>query len=185
MLAIAVAASGWVLWTSPEPMKGSAAPALKLRPVGALQTLASGAPLEDELLTEATRGRTNPFARPAPWDDASTKAASSAQTYPPTLPTASPPTLEPPAPPAPPPPTLAGKMMSPNGDWVIYLRDGAVIASASLGLVLPSGYTVDRLEPKVAEGPPDRPSPREWSLRLTHPLRDEPVILRVQDGGSP
>jgi len=64
-----------------------------------------------------------------------------------------------------------GRMLSPEGKWMVFLQDGAQIVQASEGLTLPNGYVVESVTAK--------------EVRLRHPLMDQPVSLPVPEDNAP
>lgn len=177
-LVATLAATAWALWwpgdappvvtandSARVPPGGGQAPssasaAAALQPAMPASAAASGVQAVGPL-SLASRDPFHPEPPPAP-PPATQAAAPSPKEEPP-----------PPPPPPPPPQTykLMGRMLSPEGKWMVFLQDGAQIVQATQGLTLPNGYVVE--------------SVTATEVRLHHPLMEQPVSLPVPEDNAP
>lgn len=187
-LVATLVATGWALWwpTDSPPVVGAHEPTRPPTPhpqvstaspqatsAGALGWLAPAAPAEaigsaastpeaTGPLSPASRDPFHPASLPAPPPNSAATQQAKAE--------------PPPSPPPPPPPPpqnfrLMGRLLSPEGRWMIFLQDGAQIVQATEGLALPNGYVVEAVTPQA--------------VRLRHPLADQPVSLPVPEDNRP
>jgi hypothetical protein len=66
---------------------------------------------------------------------------------------------------------IVGRFLSPDGQRLVFLQDGAQAVVAASGAVLSSGYIVDSVTPR--------------ELRLRHPLAGQAVALPMPDDNAP
>jgi len=163
-------ATGWALWwpgeapSDHEPrqaLAASAAPASRSPSASS----ATGAATPDDPPTLSPSARDPFFPAPVPAPIPETKP-----TPEPARAEAAPP---PPPPPAPPPMThrVIGRFQSPEGQWLVFLQDGAHTVVAAPGVTLASGYAVESVTAK--------------EVRLRHPLAEQAVSLPLPEDNSP
>jgi hypothetical protein len=66
---------------------------------------------------------------------------------------------------------LVGRFQSPEGQWLVFLQDGAQTVVAAPGVTLSSGYAVESVTAK--------------EVRLRHPLADQPLSLPLPEDNAP
>lgn len=66
---------------------------------------------------------------------------------------------------------VVGRFQSPDGQWSVFLQDGAQAVQAAPGLALSSGYVIEALGPR--------------ELRLRHPLAEQAVSLALPEDTAP
>lgn len=175
-LAGTVLASAWALWwpktgydgeVSGAAVHGSAsvlpAPAALVASVAA-KTNAGASIDEPRLLSPASRDPFNPAPPPVPAEV--TRAAAQAAKNEPAQPLAPPASVAPPM-----NHRIVGRFLSPDGQRLVFLQDGAQTVVAAPGVVLSSGFTVDTVTPR--------------ELRLRHPLAGQAVALPMPDDNAP
>ena len=176
-LAATLLATAWALWwpddaatdrgTSPSSTQatGDESGVAKPRPPSVTASAAVTTATEDPpLLSAASRDPFFPAPPPAP-------AAPAKAT--PTEPSRAEPSPPPAPAPAPPPMNhrILGRFQSPEGQWLVFLQDGAQTVVAAPGVTLSSGYAVESVTAK--------------EVRLRHPLAEQPVSLPLPEDNAP
>jgi hypothetical protein len=66
---------------------------------------------------------------------------------------------------------IIGRFQSPEGQWLLFLQDGAQSVLAAAGVTLSSGYAVE--------------SVTATEVRLRHPLAEQAVSLPLPEDNAP
>lgn len=93
----------------------------------------------------------------------------------------------PPPPPPPPAPTAvyAGRLNTPEGQTLVFLRDGSQTIVAQPGAVLNNGYVVEALVPAPAATGSGRPSADIAAVQLLNTAREHRVTLPLPPSTQP